>query len=90
MKRMLFAAVMALGLLAGSQTQAKAGSFGFGIGIGVNFSAWSNCGGNNCGTGCGPAGCGYMPGPAFMVPVMPPYGYYAPMGPAMYPNYFGY
>lgn len=90
MKRFILAAVLALGLVAGSQTHARAnGGFGFGIGIGISFSGFCNKGGDCChGGNCGYPGPGYgYPGPGygypgmmmppmyFSVPVMPPYQY---------------
>jgi hypothetical protein len=76
MKRLLLAAVLAMGALAATQSQARAngGSFGFGIGIGISFSA--NCSGPGCYPPGPPMG-GMMPPPYFMVPI-PPQVYYMP------------
>ena len=59
MKRFIFAAVLALALVAGSQGTARAGgfSYGFGINLGftIGFSASSSCYQGGCPSGsCAP------------------------------------
>ena len=92
MKRLLIAATLALGVLAGSEMQANAGSYGVGVGLKLNFS-W----------GCTPPPCasgGCHPGYGYGIPVpyyqgggypMGGYGGYNPsfagMAPQGYPSY---
>lgn len=64
MKRLLVAAVLAFGLLAGSASRVHAQhgvGFGVGIGIGIGFSG-----------GCSKKHC--PPPPVYLVPAMPVYG----------------